>query len=67
MTESTKMQKIATIVNHVRDEIKRENKILCEQGRHSEQKSFDYDVAILSLIVVEDEEIDKAYNMVIGN
>ncbi|ALY07068.1 hypothetical protein VmeM32_00077 [Vibrio phage vB_VmeM-32] len=67
MTEPTKMQKITTIVNHVRDKIERENKALCEKGRHSEQKPFDYDGAILSLIFVEDCELDKAYAMVIGN
>lgn len=62
---SNKMSKINVIVNHLKEKIQAENKELCEQNLHSQQKAFDPNEAILSLIFCTDEEVNKAFDMVV--
>lgn len=66
-TMKDKGLKINVIVNHLRDKIKADNKKLCKQNLHSEQKAFDAGEAALVLMFRTDKEINKAYNMVVGS
>lgn len=60
-----KMFKINAIVNHLKAKNQAENKELCKQNLHSQQKAFDPNEAILSLAFCTDEEINKAFDMVV--
>lgn len=62
-----KALKINVIVNHLKEKIKADNKELCKQNLHSEQKPFDVGEATLALMFRADKEINTAYNMVIGS
>ena len=61
-----KIEKINVIVNHMKSKIIADNKELCKQNLHSEQKPFDAGDATFSLMFCTDEEIDKAYNMIVS-
>ncbi|MDX5049909.1 hypothetical protein [Vibrio cholerae] len=60
-----KMFKINAIVNHLKAKNQAENKELCKQNLHSQQKAFDPNEAILSLAFCTDEEVNKAFDMVV--
>ncbi len=65
MTPTEKSEKIKAIVNHMKLKIHQENKELCKQNRHNEQEPFDEGDAALALAFRSDEEINKAYAMII--
>ena len=61
-----KMFKINVVVQHLDKRNREKNKKLCKQGRHHEQTMFDTGDAILALAFRSDEEIERAYRMVLG-
>jgi hypothetical protein len=60
-----KMTKINVIVNHLKAKNQAENKELCKQNLYFEQVPFDAGSATLSLMFCTDEEINKAFDMVV--
>lgn len=63
---SNRMLKINTIVLHLRERNKVENEELCKQNLHSEQTAFDANSATLALMFRTDNEINKAFDMIVG-
>ena len=62
-----KSLKINVIVNNLKEKTKADNKALCKQNLHSQQKAFDAGDATLALMFRTDKEINTAYNMVVGS
>ncbi len=59
------MLKINAIVDHLKAKNQADNKVLCKQNLHSEQVAFDANDATLALMFRTDEEINKAFDMVV--
>lgn len=63
---SDKMTKINVIVQHLKAKNQAENKELCKQNLFSQQTPFDSGDATLALMFKSDEEINKAFDMIVS-